>query len=100
MWIVLTASAAMPARCWGTYRRVAIARVSYYDYNRGWKPAMISARARGVLRLIDMGHHNVGKTKRCAYAQALAAAEARCRELNNARDMATVEQIIGAGGSA
>jgi hypothetical protein len=100
MYIVMTSKAAMPGSCRGNYRRVAVLNVLSYDYNRGFRPAMISERARGVLRVIDLGHHSVGKTERCAYQRALARAEAMATALNNAGDAATVEDIIGAGGSA
>jgi hypothetical protein len=100
MYIVMTACAKMPGSCRGTYRRVAVLNVLSYDYNRDWRPAMISDRARGVYRVIDLGHHSVGKTERCAYQRALARAEQMAHDLNAAGDAATVEDIIGAGGSA
>lgn len=100
MYVVMTSAANIPSSCWGRYRRVAVVDVLYYDWNRGIKPAMISERAKGVYRLIDLGNHSVGKTDRCAYKRALARAEAMARELNAAGDPATVENIIGAGGSA
>lgn len=83
MYVVMTSSAHMPQSCKGTYRRVAVVRVLYYDWNRGVKPAMISDRARGVSRVIDLGKHSVGKTARCAYQQALVRAEELAAELNN-----------------
>jgi hypothetical protein len=100
MYVVMTATAAMPGSCRGTYRRVAVVDVLAYDWNRGRRPKMISARARGAYRVIDLGHHSVGVTERCAYERALKRAAALAAELNSARDAATVENIIGAGGSA
>jgi hypothetical protein len=100
MYIVMTSKAAMPGSCRGNYRRVAVVQVLSYDWNRGIQPKMISERARGVYRVIDLGHHSVGKTERCAYQRALVRAQAMAADLNNARDQATVEDLIGAGGSA
>jgi hypothetical protein len=53
-------------------------------------------RARGVVRLIDYGHQNVGRTERCAYRLTLAQAEARARELNNLPEVSP-EQLISYG---
>jgi hypothetical protein len=89
-----------PNSCWGQYRNVAVVQVLSYDCNRGIIPKMLSRRAKGVLRIRHLGHHSVGKTDRCAYRQALKRAEQLAYELNNAGDAATVEDIIGAGGSA
>ena len=83
MWVVMTSSANMPSSCWGQYRRVALVQLTQEYTAKNWRPAMISTRARGVVRLIDYGHQNVGKTERCAYRRALKAAEARAKELNN-----------------
>lgn len=69
---VMTAAAAMPRSCWGTYRRVAVV-----EHLPGVVPAMISERARGVVRVVETWEKcNVGKTERSAYAVALREAEA------------------------
>jgi hypothetical protein len=101
MWIVMTSSAKMPNSCWGRYRNIAIVEVGYYDYNRGSRPAMISTRARNVLRVRNLGHHNVGKTERCAYRRALADAERLAYQLNNTPTVEAGEDILMSwGGSA
>jgi hypothetical protein len=76
--VVITAAACMPNSCWGTYRRVAVLEVV-----RGVTPKMISARARGVVRVIcTWERRNVGKTDRCAYSRAVAEAVEMVDELN------------------
>ena len=101
MYIVMSASAKMPSTCWGRYRRVAVAQLTQQYTAMNWRPAMISARARGVLRIArDFGPQHTGTSPRCAYNQALAQAGELAHRLNNARDVATAEQILGAGGSA
>jgi hypothetical protein len=72
-YIVKTAAAAMPNNCWGTYRRVAVLEVQ----DGVADVAMISARARGVVRVVATWEKcNVGHTARCAYQKALAEAHA------------------------
>jgi hypothetical protein len=71
--IVMTSSArvAGKARRFGTYRNVAVVEVE-----AGSQPAMISERARGVVRIVQhFGALSVGSTERCAYARALREAE-------------------------
>ncbi len=71
--IIQTASAQMPNSCWGTYKRVAVLEVA----SNVQRASMISRRARDVVRVIDTWEKlNVGTTERCAYARALADAEA------------------------
>ena len=78
--IVMTASAQMPASCWGTYRRVAV--VSLEDGFNG-VPKMISPRARGINRVVRTWESlNVGSTDRCAYRVALAEAAEMADQLN------------------
>lgn len=78
--IVMQAAACMPGNCWGTYRKVAVVEVK--DGFKG-RPAMISSRAKGVARVVALwDRQSVGKTARCAFRQALAAAEALCASLN------------------
>lgn len=75
--IVMTATAQMPNSCWGHYRRLAVVEVI-----AGCTPAMISRRARGVVRIIQTYERlNVGKTERSAYAEALVRARALCSKL-------------------
>lgn len=78
-YLVKTAAACMPSTCWGTYRRVALIEVE----DGVEDVAMISERAKGVVRVVKTWERrNVGKTDRCAYAKALAEAEAECDRLN------------------
>lgn len=78
--IVMQAAACMPGNCWGRYRRVAVVEVT--DGFKG-RPAMISARARGVARVVALwDKQSVGKTARCAFQRALAEAVALCDRLN------------------
>jgi hypothetical protein len=70
-YIVMTASAHVPAswKWYGTYRRVAVVET---DLPAPSVPAMISERARGVVRIVDTWERlNVGKTERDAYSKAL-----------------------------
>jgi hypothetical protein len=77
--IVQTAAASMPQSCWGTYRRVAVLEVE----DGVQKVAMISRRARGVVRIVHLADKlSVGKTARCAYEKALAWAKEYAAELN------------------
>lgn len=85
MYIVMTAAAAMPATCWGKYRRVAVVEV---EQGAAW-PAMISERARGVVRIVaTWERRNVGTTERCAYARALTEAQELADKLNNTEEVA------------
>lgn len=77
--IVKTAAANMPSSCWGTYRRVAVLEVK----SNVKDVAMISSRARGVVRVVETWEKcNVGKTARCAYQRALADAAHLAKTLN------------------
>ena len=80
-YIVMTSAAAVKgkARQFGTYRNVAVVEVA-----NGTQPAMISARARGVVRIVrHWGACSVGKTAKCQYQVALAEAGALIEELNH-----------------
>lgn len=69
--IVQTAAACMPSSCWGRYRRVAVLEVV-----KGVEPKMISARARGVVRVVQTWERrHVGLTERGAYQRAVAEAQ-------------------------
>lgn len=76
VYLIQTSSAHMPNSCWGQYRNVAILEV---DSILRRHVSMISDRARGVVEVYQhLGHHHVGRggSGRCAYAKALARAEA------------------------
>lgn len=82
-YIVMTASAKMPASVRGRYARVAVVEL---DPDHEGMPAMISERARGVRRIVETWERcHVGRTARCAYQRALAEAETLAAELNTAR---------------
>jgi len=82
MWIVMTSTAKMPSSCWGTYRRIALVRLTPDYAAVRQRPRMISDRARGVAELKDLGHHHVGKTRRGAYQRELVLAELQAAALN------------------
>ena len=72
--VVMTASAHVPSswKWYGTYRRVAVVET---DLEPPFMPAMISDRAKGVVRVVQTWERlNVGKTERDAYSKALAEA--------------------------
>ena len=86
--IVMTASARMPSSCWGHYRRVAVIEMDddwlavqrMRDVIEGRRPrrgpAMISERARGVVRIVaTWERRHVGSTERCAYIRAIGEAQ-------------------------
>lgn len=100
MWTVLTSSAKMPQSCRGRYRNVALVKLTQEYTAKGLLPAMISERARGVLRIIRMGHYHVGETERGAYQKALTEANDRAHRLNNTHPEAIAGEIMTWGGSA
>jgi hypothetical protein len=81
--IVLHASASMPGSCWGRYRRIAIVEI----VPGGSMPRMISARARGVVRIVETweklhtGHR--APNGDCAFSRAWKEAIALCNKLNH-----------------
>ena len=78
--VVRTSAAKMPNSCCGTYRHVAVMEVEL-----GTVPSMISERARGVIRIVEIWERlSVGTTSRCAYERALTAASNMADELNAA----------------
>lgn len=83
MWIVMTSAANMPSSCWGRYRNVALVQLTQYATANGLRPARIDDRDRSILRIAGKHHYNVGKTARCAYARAVAAAQAEADRRNN-----------------
>jgi hypothetical protein len=67
-YIIMSSSAKVAGKAakFGRYRHVAVLEIE-----PGTKPAMISERARGVLRVVwDSGAVSVGKTEKSAYARA------------------------------
>ena len=78
--IIQTATAQMPSKARGIYRRVAVLEVE-----EGIEKAlMISERAPGVVRIVETWERcNVGKTSACAYQRALAEAEALAEKRNS-----------------
>lgn len=69
--IIQTAAAHMPAKCWGKYRRIAIIEVT----SGVERVSMISDRAKGVVRVVRTWERLFsGTTDRCAYRRALAEA--------------------------
>jgi len=73
-YITQTATAHMPNSCWGRYGKVAVIEVE-----PGVKDvAMISDRARGAIRVVEVW----GTSDRCAFAIALAEAETLAASLN------------------
>jgi hypothetical protein len=75
--IVQTAAASMPSSCWGRYGRVAVLEVV-----KGTKPRMISARARGVVRIVSLRDKLHCGGSRSAFEVALRRARAEADELN------------------
>ena len=85
MWIVMTASAQMPASCRGNYRKVAMVKLTKAGaeaHKGGWIPPKIDARHHGVEKIEQCGSHNVGKTERGAYQRILAQAKAEVAKRN------------------
>ena len=81
--IVMHATAKMPGNCWGTYRRIAIVEI----VPGAPMPRMISARARGVIRVVQTwerlhtGIH--APTGACAFSQAWKEATQLCDKMNH-----------------
>jgi hypothetical protein len=80
-YIVMSSSAHVSSarrRYGGQYRNVAVVEVE-----SGARPAMISERAKGVVRIVKhWGGLSVGKTERSQYAVAFAEADALANKLN------------------
>ena len=78
-YVVMTSSAHMPSSCWGVYRNVAVVEVA----EGCLYPAMISERARGVVRIVrHYGPQNVGKSERCAFQRTMREPNALANQLN------------------
>ena len=78
-YIIMTATAKMPAsNRYGRYGKVALCEVQ-----KGQQPKMISPRARGMVRVVEVRDRLFrGSTPRCAFQKALAELTARAAELN------------------
>lgn len=79
MFVVVDKKACMPMSCWGAnrYRKIAVVETDGTCY-----PAMISERARGVLRVVQVWDRvHDGKTDRSAAARARREAAALAAEL-------------------
>lgn len=77
MWLVMTASAQMPASCKGRYRKIALIELTEAganDYAKGWRPVRIDPRILGIKKIEKLGPYHVGQTDRGAYQKALAEA--------------------------
>ena len=78
-YIIMTATAKMPAsNRFGSYGKVALCEVQ-----KGQQPKMISERARGMVRIVDLRDRLFwGSTPRCAFQKALNELTARAAQLN------------------
>jgi hypothetical protein len=80
-YVVRVSAAKMPGSCWGRYVRVAVLEVL-----PGTKPAMISARASGVVSIVQTWERcHSGRGIRDAASRAKTAARQLADELNGAR---------------
>src|SRR5271154_3375565 len=102
VYIVMEKSAHMPRSCQAGYRKIAVVEINqeYTAYNK--EPAMIREGAKGLLRIVRTYPFvpSAGKTERSGLVQTRRAAAELALQLNSTRDVATAEDIIGAGGSA
>jgi len=77
--IVMKAQAQMPASCWGQYGKVAVVECTV----PGIKPCRIDERLKTIASIPAIwDRQHIGTTERSAFAQACAAAEELCQELN------------------
>ena len=78
-YIVMTSVARRPGR----YRNIAVVQLTPEYAAESRRPAMISTRAPGVLRIIRyFGTQHVGTTSRCEYQRALSEAKQIAERLN------------------
>jgi hypothetical protein len=78
-YIVISSAAKMPTSCWGRYRRAALVEVE-----EGVIPKMISMRARGVVRIVEVHEKlHAGETDRSAFGKAMFALQAKADRLNS-----------------
>ncbi len=79
---IMTSCASMPARYRGKYKNIAIV-----EYEGGKVPAMISERARGMVRIVRRWNcQYVGKSSNCEYARSMREAEDYLAALNAGLD--------------
>ena len=103
--VVQTSCAHMPQSCMGRYRNVAVLIVDRAILPEGW-PAMISARARGVVSVVwhsgpvscgtlgDRGAKN-GYARALAYAEIIAKKEiAKIKRRNSAQARAFKQAVF------
>ncbi len=77
-YVVKQSAAKMPSSCWGKYVNVAVIKT-----NDGNIPAMISKRAKGVVKIVKVyGPCNVGKEINSASFHAKNNAERLAKRLN------------------
>lgn len=102
MYIVMEASAHMPSSCKAWYRKIAVVQLTQEYTAQNKKPRQISDRDRGIVRVVRIFPPvpAAGRTEHSGLVQTRKAAKELAYQLNNVRDAATAEQIIGAGGSA
>jgi hypothetical protein len=102
MYIVMKSSAHMPTKVKAAYVNIAVVQLTQNATANNRRPSMISERSRDILRIARRWAPvpAAGKTERSGYVQAMNAANQMAHDLNNARDMAKADDIIGAGGSA
>ena len=80
--IVMTATAQMPASVRSPYQRVAVVEVDEAILGPDELPKMISPRARGVIRVVETWERCfVGSSDRCAFRRALVEACAMVERL-------------------
>ncbi len=77
---VVVSSASMPSSCRGVYKRIAVLKVDHHEHPAGFVPKTIR-ELRGVTIERTWEKLAVGKTERCAYRVALAAANELIVEL-------------------
>jgi len=98
MHVVMTSSAKMPSSVRAAYVNVAVVQLNQEYTANNWRPKMISERARGVLRVIRLGHYPAaGKTDRSGYQQAMKRANELALQLNSVRDVAEGDLLISTG---
>ena len=89
--IVMSSMAKMPRKCGSDYERVAVVEV----IAPGTRPRMISARARGVVRIVKAWPPAYrGTTAKCAYARVRQEAEAMALKIDNAGMRRLAKKII------
>lgn len=97
----MTSTAKMPNSCWGRYLNVALVQLNQHYTASGLRPKFIGTHARGVLRVIRLGHHFDGKSDRCAAVRVYQRAVARALEMNSAPTVAHDDPVLMSwGGSA